>query len=108
MPEIDLRKFLDAAIPEMPGVEVGKSRFGNRPAYFVDGVEFVHFHSPRELDVRLTRRFQRIGGPMLRADARIGFRKANSEWVTLTVAIDADLEFAREVVKMAWQANRRR
>ena len=90
------RKLLNSKILGLPGVDAGKSRWGTEAAYFVDGKEFVHFHDPREIDIRLTRRLQKLGRRKLRQDSRIGFRKGNSEWITfsLTARRDVRLHFS--------------
>ena len=106
MAGFDPLKPLDSKILSLTGVQRRKSRWGNHPAYFVDDREFVHFHSRREIDIRLTRRFQRLDGDKLRRDPRIGFRKGNSEWITFAVRTREDLEVALQLIKLACEGNR--
>lgn len=102
------QKLLNSKILTLAGVERRGSRWGKDPAYFVDGKEFVHFHSRRELDIRLTRRVIEIGRSKLQQDSRIGLRKGSSEWITFTLATGGDLEFALHLVALAWEGNRKR
>jgi len=104
----DPRKPLNSKILTLAGVKRRESRWGKDPAYFVDGKEFVHFHSKRELDIRHTRRVIRIGRSKLHQDSRIGLRKGSSEWITFTLATGEDLEFALYLITLAWEGNRKR
>lgn len=107
MTGFDPLKLLNSKILSLTGVHRRKSKWGNNPAYFVDDREFVHFHSRQEIDIRLTRRFQTLGGDNLRQDQKIGFRKGNSEWITFTATTEGDLEVAFQLVKLAWEGNRK-
>jgi hypothetical protein len=89
-----------------PGVEIGKSRFGGLEAFFVEGREFAHFHGPNELDIRLTRRVQRVqrAQPSLLEDERVGFRERPSDWVTYRFENSEDCKCAEALLRLAWQA----
>jgi hypothetical protein len=96
---------LERRILGLSGVEKGKSRFGPRAAYRIEGREFVHLHGPRELDLRLTRAAIRELRETLRGDPRVGFRSGPSDWVSIAVAEARDVEFAFALVEEAWRAN---
>lgn len=88
-------------------VTKGKSRWSDRTAYSVSGREFIHFHDPQEVDIRLTMVFQSQHGERLRADPRVGFRRNRSEWVTFSLQSAEDAEDALEWIRLARDANRR-
>jgi ribosomal 50S subunit-associated protein YjgA (DUF615 family) len=80
---------LCAAIGAIPGVEIGRSRFGSasNPAWRVAGHEFAHLHSASLIDLRLPRPLQAA----LRADPRAHFRAGRSEWLELEFHSQADV-----------------
>jgi Family of unknown function (DUF5519) len=82
-----------------------KSRWANRIAYLVQGREVAHFHSDRELDIRLTRTGQRELMGELKADRRVKFRRHPSEWITVTGSTLQDADFAVRLVDFALKAN---
>ncbi len=96
---------LDAKVCSLAGVQRTKSRWSNETAYVIKGKEFAHFHGQNELDVRLTRVFQRKFGSRLEEDSRIRLRPRPSEWIAITLATKEDTDFAFELVKQAWSAN---
>src|SRR3989441_12759584 len=73
----DPRKLLNSKILRLAGVDSRKSKWGAHAAYFVDGREFVHFHDRREVDIRISVRFLKIGRSRLKQDSRIEFREGN-------------------------------
>ncbi len=103
----DPRKLLNSKILALAGVESRKSKWGTQAAYSVDGREFVHFHDRREIDIRLTGRFQKLGRSKLKQDSRIGFREGNSEWITFSFSTQGDVEVAFQLIKLAWEGNRK-
>ncbi len=97
---------MDVKIRALPGVERRRSRWGHETAYVIGEKEFAHFHKQDEIDVRLTRAVQRKMRVEIVEDPRVKLRPGLSDWITITLASDEDLEFAFELVKQAWSANR--
>lgn len=97
---------LDAKITALGDVTKGRSRWSNRNAYAVAGREFVHFHGPDEVDIRLTTGVQSQHKEGLRADPRIGFRRGRSEWITFSLRSVDDVDAALEWIRLARDANR--
>ncbi len=97
---------LDVKIRALPSVQRTKSRWGHEIAYVVGDREFAHFHRQNEIDVRLTRAVQRKKRVELKEDPRVKLRLGASDWITITLATEEDLDFAFELVKHAWNANR--
>jgi hypothetical protein len=83
-----------------PGVREAASRFGHGTAFVRDGREFAHFHSAREIDLRLTRRVIRTLAP----DRRIVKRRAASDWVAFRMSGRADERVACALARIAWSA----
>ncbi|MFQ5919310.1 MAG: luciferase family protein [Thermoplasmata archaeon] len=101
-----LADLLDAAISALADVRRGKSRWSDRNAYSVAGREFVHFHSPDEVDIRLTTRLQSQNKKALGADARVTFRRNRSEWITFSLRSPEDVEAALQWIRLGRDANR--
>lgn len=97
---------LDVKIRALPGVQRMKSRWGHETAYIIGEKEFAHFHRPNEIDVRLTKAVQRRIGIQLKEDSRVRLRPRLSDWIAITLASQEDVDFAFELVKQAWNANR--
>jgi hypothetical protein len=84
---------------DMPDVEERGSQFGDMPAFWIDGREFVHFHDDR-VEIRLTRKLiNRLDEPRAPARAR------TSDWVMVDTS---EPELAIELARQALEANRRR
>lgn len=98
---------LDGEITALEGVIKGKSRWSDRTAYTVAGREFVHFHGPDEMDIRLTTQLQSQHKGRLQADSRVGFRRNRSEWITFALRSAEDAGDALEWIRLARDANRR-
>ena len=96
---VDTRETLCAALSAIPGVKVGRSRFGSgsNPAWRVAGHEFAHLHSASLIDLRLPRPLQ----AKLRADPRAHFRTGRSEWLELEFHSPDDVA---EIAALARQA----
>ena len=56
--------------------------------------------------MRLTRAVQRKMLVELKEDPRVKLRPGYSDWITIALANDEDLDFAFELVKQARNANR--
>ena len=98
---------LDAKIRALPGVQRTRSKWGHKTAYVVGKTEFAHFHRQTGIDVRLTRAVQRKMSVELKEDPRVKLRPGYSDWITITLAAEEDLDLAFELVKQARNANRR-
>ena len=97
---------LDLKVAVLRGVTRGTSRWSDRVAYSVAGREFVHFHGLTEVDIRLTTQLQSRHKERLRGDARVGFRRNRSEWITFSLRSFEDVEAALEWIRLARDANR--
>ena len=106
LPPMKVAESLDVKIRALPGVERKMSRWGHATAYIVGEREFAHFHRQDQIDVRLTTAVQRKMRVALREDPRVKLRPGSSDWITITLAIEGDLEFALELVKLARNANK--
>ncbi len=92
----------------LPGVEEGRSQFGDFPALWVDGREFLHLHGDGAVDVRLTRGEIRRRRDDLAEDARVYFRRSSSaDWVHVLGRDDEDASFVVGLARAAAGANRR-
>ena len=97
---------LDEKITGLRDVSRRKSRWSGRNAYAVSGREFVHFHGPAEVDIRLTARLQSQQKEALRAETRVGLRRNRSEWITFSFRSPEDVEAALDWIRLARDANR--
>lgn len=97
---------LYAALSAIPGVEMGRSRFGsgNRPAWRVAGREFAHLHSASLIDLRLPRPLQ----AKLRTDPCAHFRSGRSEWLEFEFHSAPDIEKIAALAREAAAAARAR
>jgi hypothetical protein len=77
------RQFTSYAA-SLPRIEVRPFSWTRRPAFFLDGREICHFHSPRELDLRLTRSVLRDLRLMIYGEPCLKPRPHKSDWVALT------------------------
>jgi hypothetical protein len=105
MPSAALRwtdLFAERAV-RLPGVEVVRSRFGDRRAFRAGSREIAHEHGPNEIDLRLSRAEIHERWDTLRGDSRIGFRPGRSDWITIAVRSREDLELACELFETAWR-----
>jgi hypothetical protein len=99
-----LASRLDSKIRTLPSVVETRSRWKHRRAYIVARKEFAHFHGPNEIDVRLTKAIQKEIGRKL-GDTRINMRQRPSDWITIYLRQEEDVEFAFVMVEQAWRAN---
>jgi hypothetical protein len=96
---------LCAALAEIPGVEVGRTRFGGkRMAWRIDGREFAHLHSDSRIDLRLPRALQKE----FRGDPRARFRAGQSQWMEFEFRSDEDVAAAAKLARAAATAIRER
>ncbi len=90
------------------GLSLEPSRWHDEPAYWYRGMEILHFHGDSEVDLRLTRREIAANRASLREDARVRWRTSPSDWLTLNVGEQDDVQFVVELVKAAMKANHSR
>jgi glucose-6-phosphate isomerase len=86
-------------LSELPDVEEAPSQWNARPAFWIDGREFVHFQTDDEIEVRLTRKLINELD-----DARVTRRTRTSDWVVVGIG-ESDLVV--DLAKRALDANRR-
>jgi Family of unknown function (DUF5519) len=84
---------------ELPDVEEAPSQWNARPAFWIDGREFVHFQSDDELELRLTRKLINDLD-----DARVTRRTRTSDWVVVDVD---EPDLVVDLARRALDANRR-
>jgi pectate lyase len=101
---MDLTDRLASGLLSLPGVEERKSRFGPHTAFFIGSREFAHVHRDGEIDVRLTRRLITERRDSLQDDSRVSMRRG-SDWITVSYSSSADVPFAVELGRSAYQAN---
>jgi hypothetical protein len=87
------------------GVEERKSRFSDRQALWVDGMEFVHMHG-RDASIRLTRKTISAERARLRSDPRVAIE--GPDWILVRLARADDLALAIELGRAAVAATRGR
>lgn len=103
----DLADSLMERALSTPGSEERPSRWQESPSLWVDGREIMHFEGEAAIDLRLTRRTIRELSASLKEDPRVELRRGTSDWLTVSVATPADVDFALELIARAVEANRR-
>jgi hypothetical protein len=97
---------LEDALLRMAGVEKRSSRFArDRIAFFVKGKEFLHFHGPLEIDVRVGRVAIRQHRDIWGVDRRIALESA--DWIVFRAARRGDLPDALALAEIARRATGR-
>jgi hypothetical protein len=101
---MDTTSELSAALSAIPGVEVGRSRFGSgsNSAWRVAGREFAHLHSQSRIDLRLPASLQST----LRGHPLAHFRSGKSEWIELEFHSPADVTMVAALAREAAAAVR--
>lgn len=100
-----LASLLEAKILALKGVRRKKSKWMDKNAFYIGRREFVHFQGRNQIDVRLTRGYQRKYSSLIRDDRRIAFRKNPSEWIQVRFGTSDDVNFAFKIVSLALKAN---
>lgn len=98
--------FLRDWIAELPGVSEAPHRFGGTE-FLVDGLEFMHFHGPSYLDIRLSKEdrervLERGGAQEHRAP-----KHAQAGWVTFMIRSEDDIPTAKEIIQLAYSNAKR-
>ena len=96
---------LELGLLRLPGIVKRLSRWGNGTAFYVGTREVVHFHGPKEVDIRLTRERTREYRSARPHDSRLRFRHSGSDWVAVRVEKSGDVAFALELCEEALRAN---
>jgi hypothetical protein len=102
-PKPAVRAEVTALLEKFPFVTKRPSRYRHRDAFYVERGEFAHFHSPHELDLKLTwpnvkaLRDTKAGAPGL------NFRKNPSDWLEIDLK-RADRKLLRSLIKTAYEA----
>ena len=86
-------------VAQLPDVTTSSHRFGGRE-FQVDGLEFMHFHGPRHLDIRLSLADQRRVLSEGRAQEHRFAPQAG--WVTVITISNDDIAQAKEVIQLAY------
>ena len=90
---------LKAWISRLPRVSSGPHRFGG-VEFRVDGLEFMHFHGPTHLDIRLSKTDQTQVLAAGKAERHLYAPEAG--WVTLRIKSGEDIDEAKEVIQLAY------
>lgn len=97
-----MNELLDE-LSRVPGVEEAPSQFHGEPALWVNGREFLHFHGPDLVEIRLTRRLI-----AKLEDERAPARARYSDWVMVrTEHRDLVLDLAVRAAEANRGSNRR-
>jgi Family of unknown function (DUF5519) len=97
---------LQEQIAQIEGVVEAKSRFSDRPAWWIEGKEIAHMDSDSVLDIRLTRQVIRARRHDLVKHPEITFRRSGSaDWIEIEVTDGGAEHLALELVKQAAAAH---
>ncbi|WP_229886501.1 luciferase family protein [Streptomyces subrutilus] len=86
-----------------PALTEGPALCGNGPGLNAGSLEIVHFHGDHEADVHLTRAMITKLRPALAGSSAVHLR-TGSEWVTVRLDIDSDIDLLATLVSAALQA----
>src|SRR5947207_10771699 len=97
---------LRTAVLALDGVTESASKFGRISwAYHVVGSEFLHFHAPTLVDVRLTRPRIKALTPEERSHC-VPRKAKSSDWIEVRIGDEAGCAFGVEAARQAWEAAR--
>jgi len=96
---VPMASSLQEWLLQLPGVSQSPHRFGGTE-YRVNGLEFMHSHSPTYLDIRLSLEDQKQVLETERAERHRFAPQAG--WVTFRVRSEKDLATAKEVIMLAY------
>ncbi len=85
-------------IGNLPNVSSGPHRFGG-VEFKVNGLEFMHFHGQKHLDIRLSKPDQ--AHVLARGMAERHLYAPDAGWVTFRIKSNEDIEKAKEIIKLA-------
>jgi hypothetical protein len=93
---------LSGELAKVPGLFLQRSKFADKPAYFVDGKEVLHFHGDAAVDLRLGKKEIRARREAFKKDPRVVLRASSSaDWVEVLVESKKDVAFVIELVRIA-------
>src|SRR5262245_19977292 len=96
---LGLQQSIEEWILSLPNVTKTPHRFGGTE-YRVHGLEFMHSHGPKYLDIRLSKQDQER---VLKDGKAEHHRFApQAEWVTFRIRQEEDIETAKELAKLAY------
>lgn len=101
----ELLTLLASRILSLPNVKSRKSKWQDRQAFFINGREFAHFHSYKQIDIRLTKAYQKTYRYLLEGDMRIKLRNQNSHWLIFEFETEDDILSAFQIIQLAYEAN---
>ena len=88
-------------ILQLPDVTEAPHRFGGTE-FRVYGLEFLHSHGPRYLDILLSKEDQKAVLREGKAEHHRAEYHHEAGWVTLRIGSEHDVEMAREIIKLAY------
>lgn len=89
------------------GVVEAKSRFSDRAAWWIDGMEIAHFDNENVLDIRLTAPLIRARRQELNEHPEIEFRRSSgADWIEISIQDLASERLALQLVSDAAAAHR--
>jgi hypothetical protein len=95
-----------AEIAALPGVLEDRSKFADKPAFWVNGKEIAHFDDDLVIDVRLTAPVIRSRRSELRERPEITLRRSSSaDWLEVRIDNPEAERFAVELVAEAARAH---
>jgi hypothetical protein len=100
-----IRADLEQLLLRTPGLERGPSRHGDGRSYFVGPMEIAHFRRNGRMDVRLPRQLIRDLKGKAVLDPMVHTRGPTTDWSTVPLDDEADVDLASEMVDLAMQAN---
>jgi hypothetical protein len=100
----ELARDVIAEAAALPGAQLGEGAFAPGQAVWVGKREVAHVDRDGALEIRLTRSAIRAQRDELRAEARVTLN-ANSDWLAMRVASDADVDDAITLIAEAIAAN---
>lgn len=92
---------MDSKIAALRSITKRRSRWGGSDAYYVGDREVGHYHTPCEIDIRVTK----LHAKRFKPEPAARPRKHSSDWVALRFHSEADFKLILEAVGLAVSAN---
>lgn len=96
--------FVDAMLRIGP-VQERRSRYGDKPALFLDGREIAHLEGPGIIDLRITRAGWSDAKQHYADDPAIRRDPSRRDWIELVLGSPADLDRVASLLAMAVASN---
>src|SRR5437762_6587696 len=103
-----MQEWIHDVVLELVGVTMRRSHFSDTPAFYVNGKEFLHFHSETEIDLRLTRREISRRRVVLDTNSGITRRSSGSDWLAIDLLKFSHKAALMELISAAAAANANR